>query len=160
MLKSFKHLIKLGVDVNTRDKIGQTPLIVAAGAYGEWNVEKMELKMQLLLGAGADINAHAKNGDSAIHMACQRHNHSGAKFLLSNGADPCSKNKNGHPAFSFGYFRDTPCRECVDLKLAHSEKLRSRIAVLERSALSMTLLLFSDRVGGGLGLGLGVRVRE
>jgi hypothetical protein len=109
----------------------------------------MELKMQLLLGAGADINAHANNGYTAIHMACQSHNHSGAKFLLSNGADPCSKNKNGHTAFSFGHVRENDrlvanCRECEDLKLAHCEELRSRNAVLERSALSMTSLLFSD----------------
>ena len=143
------RLIELGVDVNTRDKIGQTPLMIAAGAYVKWNVEKMELKMQLLLGAGADINAHANNGYTAIHMACQSHNHSGAKFLLSNGADPCSKNKNGHTAFSFGHVRENDrlvanCRECEDLKLAHCEELRSRNAVLERSALSMTSLLFSD----------------
>ena len=110
------RLIELGVGVNTRDNIGQTPLIVAANTRGELNDDgarqQIKRKMELLLDAGADINAHTKNGDTAIHKTCKRHNYLGANLLMSKGADPCSKNNNGETAFSW-YFRGLVVRFCV-----------------------------------------------
>jgi ankyrin repeat protein len=64
----------------TIDGGGRTALHVAAG-YGHQDIVKM------LLGFGADINLHTKNGDTALHHAAYRRQQKIVELLLGAGAN-------------------------------------------------------------------------
>jgi len=60
-LDDVKQLLSEGVDINSKDKAGWTPLIAAASA-GRKDV------VSYLLENGADVNAQTKGGDTALIM--------------------------------------------------------------------------------------------
>ena len=82
-------LIKNGADVNIKSKSdGYTPLHISAG----WN---KEIKVtELLVEAGANLDAQDNNGDTPLHLisweSCSLETE---KYLLKKGANPDIKNK-------------------------------------------------------------------
>lgn len=82
----MKHLIAADpATANLRDRAGATPLILLSGfGYSGPNAEIIDL----LFGAGADVNAQAKDGTTALHNAAKNHDVDYMALLLSKGADP------------------------------------------------------------------------
>lgn len=83
-LEQAQALLKKGVDVNSKDVSGETPLMRAAWG-GHLQVAK------LLLEKGADVNAETKTGKTALRAALSnawmgRGQLEVAKFLKDNGA--------------------------------------------------------------------------
>ena len=83
-LETIELLIKKGVDVNSKDKSGKTPLYWAA-EYGRTNVVK------LLLKAGADVNATVSDGPlkgyTPLHEAAYLGHKDTVKVLIKAEAD-------------------------------------------------------------------------
>jgi hypothetical protein len=80
--------VSSGVDVDIRDRFGNTPLVVAAQ-----NDRKRISK--LLVKAGADLNATNVAGNSALHY-CYAYGHFDlAEFLERRGADVSVRNEAG-----------------------------------------------------------------
>jgi ankyrin repeat protein len=59
---AIEYLVKVGSDIEARDRLGRTPLHLAC------ITENYEL-VEFLLKIGADINADDNNGNKAIHFA-------------------------------------------------------------------------------------------
>lgn len=64
-IREVERLIGAGVDLDTRDRTGRTPLM-AATQKGHLDLVK------LLLDKGAQINAKDKSGETALSLARQR----------------------------------------------------------------------------------------
>ncbi len=79
-LSNVENLLQQGVDLNTRDASGLTPLMVASG---RGNAELVKI----LLDAGADLFAvDTRAGASALHKACQGGNVEVVRLLVEAGA--------------------------------------------------------------------------
>ncbi len=70
-------LVGRGVDVNSTDKSGRTPLHMAGSA----------LIARELLELGAFVNAVASDGETPLHSACASNNSSVARVLIDYGAN-------------------------------------------------------------------------
>jgi ankyrin repeat protein len=81
-------LLENGANINDRDIIDQTPLIIAA-----FNGCKDIVKM--LLDAGADIGHRNDQGENALISAAQEGNIDVVKVLLEAGADVNQSNADG-----------------------------------------------------------------
>jgi ankyrin repeat protein len=79
------------IDVNSRDELGNTALIAAAG-------QGYEELVSLLLSHGADVNAQSKDGTSALMAAAMSGSQSIAEKLLEGGAKINLKRGNGETA--------------------------------------------------------------
>jgi ankyrin repeat protein len=78
-------LLEKGADPNAVNKAGVTPLIRAATDPA---------KVEILLAAGAAVEARAESGNSALLLAARRHGNSRAvRLLLERGADPGARNR-------------------------------------------------------------------
>jgi len=83
-----KALIATGVDVNSRDKLGETPLHVAAvRGYKEIST--------LLIAKGADVNAEDESGLTPLHAAAWMGHKEIVSLLIAEGADISAKNEDG-----------------------------------------------------------------
>ena len=95
----LEHIIQNDkrLDMNARDKAGDTPLHIAARI-----VDRDRSKiMSQILAAGADIDARDKRGDTAftiLAVSPGNYNLEHANTLLEAGADPNVKNKVGNTA--------------------------------------------------------------
>jgi|GEM_PF-3101120 len=85
-----KFLISKGADIRATDKVGFTPLTMAAFA------ENIELA-KILISAGADVNAKGQSGDTPLTTTIYKGNVEIAKFLISKGANVNVKTHNGTP---------------------------------------------------------------
>jgi ankyrin repeat protein len=81
-------LLKNGANINDRDTIDQTPLIIAA-FNGCTDIVKM------LLDAGANIEHKNDQGENALISAAQEGNIDTVKLLLDAGADVNQTNTDG-----------------------------------------------------------------
>jgi ankyrin repeat protein len=83
----MKLLLKAGIDVNAKNKLGETALI--------WSSHDIE-KAKLLLDHKADVNAKTVAGNTVLLAACAGEGQTGMiKLLLDKGADPLAKNTKG-----------------------------------------------------------------
>lgn len=86
-----QHLINLGVNVNSKDRYGWTPLHYAARKRSQAADPSLSTAcVKLLIDAGADVNAQDKDGVTAMHRsvhACPW-NVEMIEVLLTAGARP------------------------------------------------------------------------
>ncbi|CAH0003764.1 unnamed protein product [Clonostachys byssicola] len=83
--QALPYLLKAGADIHLRNHLGQTPLLTALKAGGNWPGPFNKTAARLLIEAGADVNAIDKEGRSCL--ACARHDVDVVKLLISHGAD-------------------------------------------------------------------------
>ena len=88
-----RKLVELGASVTRVSGSGSTPLHSAAGSlrFGGRNCEIVEL----LLDRGAQVNAQAKNGWTALMGAANHGSVDVVRTLLSRGADPSLRTSAG-----------------------------------------------------------------
>lgn len=82
-----RHHIE-SIDINFKNKIGETPLHWAAAS-------RYQDAVSLLLGLGASVNEADNIGNTALHMAVRENQFSNVQALLLSGAPVHQKNKNG-----------------------------------------------------------------
>jgi ankyrin repeat protein len=83
--EAVKQHLAAGADVNTKNKLGRTPLSVAT---------TKEIA-ELLIANGADVNAKIEGGWTPLHIAAQLGHKEIVELLLANGADVNAKAVNG-----------------------------------------------------------------
>lgn len=92
--KRYLKVIKLlgeGADVNAKDELGSTALIIAAD-------DGNELLFGILLRSGADVNAANRYAWTALMLAAKKNHFEIVKKLLDHGAKPDFKNVDGWTA--------------------------------------------------------------
>ena len=87
-IDELKALLAAGVDVNGRDKLGETPLHLAA-------VRGYKETSQLLIARGADVNAGDKRGLTPLHAAAWMGHREIVTLLISEGADVNIRDQGG-----------------------------------------------------------------
>jgi ankyrin repeat protein len=70
-----------------------TPLMIAAGLQ-----QAGSGVLDVLIKAGAEVNAQADGGETALMEAAKEGNEESASFLLNHGADPTIKDSKGRTA--------------------------------------------------------------
>ena len=85
-VEAVKKYLAAGMDVNTKDGYGATPLLYAA-EYGYNDVA------ELLITNGADVNARYNDGLTALHAAVLYGSNEIVKLLIDQGADVNTKAK-------------------------------------------------------------------
>ncbi|KAL6825835.1 hypothetical protein J3E69DRAFT_335140 [Trichoderma sp. SZMC 28015] len=99
----IKQLLNQGVEPDTKNFWGETPLWIAA-KYCQTSV------LQLLAQEkGVDVNSLSNSSASLLFWVCQQGYENYAAILMKAGADPCLVNKDGHTAITIakkhGYSR-------------------------------------------------------
>jgi len=85
-------ITRYGADVNARNQLGETPLIMAAR---NGHIEKIKV----LLDHGADINSQgSEDGKTALIWAAHMNDADMTKLLLDKGANPNLKDRDGYTA--------------------------------------------------------------
>lgn len=93
-----RELIRRGAEVAAKNRRGATPLHYAAdGGPGRsaWNPAAQAETIACLIDAGADPNAVADGGVTALHRAVRNRCAAAVEALLAGGADPLRANGNG-----------------------------------------------------------------
>jgi hypothetical protein len=96
-------LLAAGADPNERMNHRRSgPLHYAADGYingRAWNAERQVRMIEVLLDAGAEIDAQDRNGATALHRAVRTRCAAAVKFLLERGADRSVRNRSGSVPF-------------------------------------------------------------
>lgn len=93
-LNVIETLIECGAEVNTTEKNGFTPLILAAGSDFE--------AVKILIQSGADVNFRDNIGATALmYSSAYTKNSSIIKMLIQSGADVNAKNNYGTTALMY-----------------------------------------------------------
>jgi len=87
-LNEFSRLINNGVHHSTRNKLGETPLYVAA-EKGQLGIAK------LLIAQGADAKALTPNGETVLHAAAMIESSALMSALIEAGAEVNAANRDG-----------------------------------------------------------------
>ncbi len=87
-LSKVRALLKKGINVDAKDNVGVTALMIAS----EFGREKI---VQALLDKGAQVNHQRKDGYTALIIASQEGNESVVRVLLDRGAKINYQAKNG-----------------------------------------------------------------
>ena len=107
--EAIKLLLQHGALVDLPNVDGISPLMTAAGmghgggaSRGKFNTETDSLAaIPLLLKAGANVNAEATDGQTAVHAAAQKGWTQVVKLLVENGASPNAKDKRGRTPLDY-----------------------------------------------------------
>ena len=86
----LEYCLTSGVDVNCRNRYGETPLHQAC-------MRKHLSMCEFLLKSGATVNAINKFGESALHKACTAISLPLINLFISHGADPTIQSAHGTP---------------------------------------------------------------
>lgn len=96
-------LLTTGANVRSAENHRSSqPLHYAADGHLEsasWNASRQVRLIELLLKAGADLQARDKNGATPLHRAVRTRCAAAVQFLLDAGADATLRNKSGSTAF-------------------------------------------------------------
>ena len=87
-IEMAKYLISNGLDVNSLNKYGSTPIFNSI-YQGDFN------GIEFLLMHGADLQAKNYNGNTPLHWAVDCHKPKVCSFLISKGANIDAQNNNG-----------------------------------------------------------------
>jgi ankyrin repeat protein len=91
------QFVEMGINVDTTDAEGNTPLMWAVG-YGHADV------VRLLIGAGADVNAAGRIGNTALLLSAQTGATESARLLIDAGATATANDYGTTPeALARGY---------------------------------------------------------
>ncbi|KAK1979348.1 hypothetical protein LZ30DRAFT_783503 [Colletotrichum cereale] len=89
-------LIDLGVDPNHYDKYGNTVLMAFVAQLPEDDDYKKPVEiLELLIKAGANVNARNRNGETPLHIAVRRGKKLAMRTLAQNGANPQARDAEG-----------------------------------------------------------------
>ena len=126
--EAIQLLLDHGALVDLPNSLGITPLLTAAGmghgdnaSRGKFNTDEDGLKaIQILVKAGADINARNTEGQTALHSAAQKGWNKVIRFLVENGVPLETTDAGGRTALDFakgnsGGGRQAPHPETVAL---------------------------------------------
>ncbi len=91
--KKVKTILDQGVDINAKNKEGETALMIAS-------IEGRLKILELLVARGADLNVKDESGATALLYAAMGGSLDSIKFLIKKGADPNVKTKYGDTALS------------------------------------------------------------
>ena len=90
------------------------------GKYEEENslddpdiLDRVIKSMRFLLENGAQINAHGRFGNTALHFAAKDSHIKLAEFLLENGADINAKNDDGETPLTYADKKDTKVKALI-----------------------------------------------
>ena len=100
-LAKVKALIAARADVNAKNNVGDTALMMASG-FGHLEV------VQALLAAKADMNAKRNDGDTALMFASGNGRLEVVRALLAAGADVNAKSRHGNTALGGASGNDRP----------------------------------------------------
>lgn len=96
-------LLKAGADANSvKNHRRSSPLHYAADGYlasPNWDERRQVGMLNILLDAGAQIDAQDLNGATPLHRAVRTRCAAAVRFLLASGCDPLIRNKSGSMAF-------------------------------------------------------------
>jgi len=92
-LERVKTLVGQGSDVNAKNRMGMTPLVVAA-------MNNRTAVCEFLVTKGADLNAKDGKGQTALYFAVDRNNKELVEMLVKKGADVNVGTGRGENAFS------------------------------------------------------------
>ena len=106
---AIQLLLAHGALVDLPNVLGITPLLTAAGmghgdnaSRGKFNTDEDGLRaIQILLKAGADINARNTDGQTALHSAAQKGWNKVIMFLVENGVPLEAADAGGRTALDF-----------------------------------------------------------
>jgi ankyrin repeat protein len=103
--KAVEAALAGGVDVNSRDSSGITPLMYAARGERPKIADPAPTDhpevVELLIKRGADVNARTDTGFVALFWAARYGHEKVAKVLIDNGADVNAKDKDGITALKW-----------------------------------------------------------
>ena len=92
LLSGVNKELSNGIDVNTKNTIGDTAMTIAA-YQGHIKI------IELLIANGADIDLKNNNGDNPLILAAYQGHTVIVKELIANGANVNTKNNNGDTPF-------------------------------------------------------------
>lgn len=141
---SVNLLLDQGVVIDSRDRLGRTALIAAAGEMDSGMVDLLIRRgadvsaadsdgatalmhasfkghldnVRLLLDAGADIDTHDRNGETALIAAVRFNQARLVGYLLTRGADPNRHDAAGYTPLMRAVARDIPPQDGFILALA------------------------------------------
>ena len=91
-LSEIRRIIENGININSKDEDGWTPLMVAA--------DKNNLKIvKLLVELGADLEQKNDEDETALMIAAFSNSIDVSKYLISIGVNTEAKDKNGRTAY-------------------------------------------------------------
>jgi uncharacterized protein len=116
----MRMLAANGSDIETGNKEGTTPLMVAAGVgqpQGPGSVpERMLLSaVEAAIALGANVNATNGSGQTAMHGAAGLGFNSIVKLLAEHGADPAIKDRRGQTPLDVAMRRKDALQSTIDL---------------------------------------------
>ncbi|MFI5385276.1 MAG: ankyrin repeat domain-containing protein [Fimbriimonadales bacterium] len=100
--EAAKLLLDRGARVDSVNKEGETPLMLAASCVADLNMPLIKL----LVSRGADVNRSDRHGDTALHHAICSYGDRQIRFLLGCGANPDARDRNGKRPIDLGESKD------------------------------------------------------